>query len=191
MEEQCERRRITFRLASRTIRTHQPRAGLAFEGVHDLEHNASAEKKHPRKDSHHPDFIRLRDTFRYTYNERNLIFDGFDDGVSSERGRNVYNGRVWLGFSDSLLPGVNDGLCRTTRRTTHLLDAAKHGKAQMRLTSLAGGNTANHFGAIGNGFLRVKCCLQAKACVTTLHSDKLAIRTVFPVNPWHMTLVSL
>jgi hypothetical protein len=116
----CERRRITFILASRTIRTHQPRAGLAFEGVHDLEHKVSAEKKDLRKDSHHPNFIRLRDTFRYAYNERNLIFDGFDDGVASKRRRNVYNGRVWLGFSDSLLPCVNDGLCRTTPQLTSL-----------------------------------------------------------------------
>lgn len=61
----------------------------------------------------------------------------------------------------------------------------------MRLTSPVGGNTANHFGAIGNGFLGVKCCLQAKAYVTTAHPEGLAIRTVFPVNPWHMTLVSL
>lgn len=117
-----------FILASGTIRTHQPRAGLAFEGVHNLEHNASAEKKCPRKDSHHPNFIRLRDTLRYANDERNLIFDGLDDGVASEGRRNVYNGRVWLGFSDSLLPCVNDGLCGTTR-TTHLFDAAKHRKA--------------------------------------------------------------
>ena len=117
----CERRRITFILASRTIRTHQPRAGLAFEGIHDLEHKASAEKKGDlRKDRHHPNFIRLRDAFRYAYNERNLIFDGLDDGVASERRRNVYNGRVWLGFSDSLLPGVSDGLRRTTPQLTSL-----------------------------------------------------------------------
>ena len=139
-------------LASGTIWTHQPRAGLAFEGVRDLEHNPSAEKTHPDKSSRYPNFIRLRDALRYAYNERNLIFDSLDDGVTGERRRDIYNARIGLCLSDSLLPCINDCSCRTTH-TTHLFDAAKHRKAQMCLAGPARGNTANHLCAIGNGFL--------------------------------------
>src|SRR6266550_1262064 len=144
----------------------------------------------PDKDGLYPDFVCLRDTFRYAHNERNLVFDRLDDRVGGEGRRDVYNGGIWFGFSDSLLQCVNDRLCGTTH-TTRLFNAAEHRKAKMRLAGPTGRNTTNHFGAVGNGFPGVKCCLSRKAYVTTGYPVSWRIRTVFPVNPWHMTLVSL
>ena len=88
---------MVCKLTSRTVRTNKTRTRLAFKGVHDLLFRIRNDELLQVENiiiATHTNLICLWDSFGNTHNQTNLIFNSFDNGVSSTGWRDIENGCV-------------------------------------------------------------------------------------------------
>ena len=110
-------------------------------------------------DAHH---VQDRNALGDAHHQFHACVDGFQNAVSSKGRRHI------------------DGGCIGPGRRARLVHGVENRQVQMRLPALAGGHAADHFGAIGDGLLRMKGALAAgealadNACVFVYEYGHLA-----------------
>lgn len=86
-----------IRLTSGTVRTNKTRAGLALEGIHDLEKKRKVRHSRllaTRSSSTNANLVGLRNAFGDAHDERNFVLDGFNDSICSSRRGDVEDGSI-------------------------------------------------------------------------------------------------
>ena len=148
---------------TRTVGTNETRLCLVLERVDNLRREVQSSIRSRDDRSSYPDLVRLGDALGNTNDQRNLIVDGFNNGVSSCWRRNVDHGRVRLSLLDSLHETTD--VTRTDLsipkgdhqwRFTHLLHRPEHRQSKMNRSGLFGRNAPNHVRSICQGLLDVE-----------------------------------
>jgi hypothetical protein len=91
----------------------------------------------------HADHVEHRDPFRDAHDQRHLRVDRLQDGIGREGRRHVDDAGVGAGCLDRFLHRIEDG------------------KADMGLAAFAGGDAADHLGAVGDRLLGMESALGA------------------------------
>ena len=126
-------------LTSGAVRTNQTGAGLALEGIHDLEQDRKI--RHSRvlaagRSGTNANLVGLRNAFGDAHNERNFVLDGFNDSICSSRRGDVEDGSIRFCLLDGL---SSSGLTTSPMRiqgAPYLLNSAKDGESEVCLAGL-------------------------------------------------------
>jgi hypothetical protein len=143
----------------------------------------------------HTNFICLRDSFCNTHNKTDLIFNSFNDGVSSGRRRDIEDSciRFCCGYGlNKAGIQLNYKWCKLMIRTSRTVP--KTGSPRCVCPAFFGETPPTMLVPYANASVTWKVPYNKSKKKKRINFNRLNNSnhcTVFPVKPWHSTLVSL